>query len=376
MTPVSGTCSPGFEPVRDAFVANFDERGEVGAAVHLIVDGETVVDLIGGWRDEARTRPWTPDTLVNVYSVGKAILATLVLELVDDGTIGLDTPIVDMWPEFGVGGKESATVRHALCHQAAVPAIREPLTDDDIWDWDTMAAAVAGTDAWWTPGDEHAYHTNTYGHLLGEIVRRVTGDLPHERLRRITDTIDADVWFGLPDTEHHRCADVTMSGIDALPASAPDTASDVERMVLLSMRNPPGYSSIGIVNTPQWRRAQVPSTNGHGTAAAVAGFYRALLDGEILSPELLADAARPHSVGPCPVLGEVATFGLGFTPTTPRRPFGPNPGSFGHFGTGGSFGFADPDAGVACGYVMNFVKPGWQSARNRALIDAVYAGLS
>jgi CubicO group peptidase (beta-lactamase class C family) len=147
-------------------------------------------------------------------------------------------------------------------------------------------------------------------------------------------------------------------------------------MSALAHFNPPGYSSIGVVNSARWRSAQVPSTNGHGSARGLARFYAALLEpGRILSPDLLALATRPHSVGPCPILGEEVAFGLGFTPTSRRRPLGPNPRSFGHFGTGGALGFADPDAGVAFGYVMNHVVPRWQSSRNRALVDALYDSL-
>ncbi len=147
-------------------------------------------------------------------------------------------------------------------------------------------------------------------------------------------------------------------------------------MIALGYFNPPGYSSAGVVNSPEWRGAQVPSTNGHGSATGVARLYGALLEpGRLLSSDLLAEATRAQSQGYCPVLGEETSFGLGFKPTVPRRPFGPNPRSFGHFGTGGAVGFADPDADVAFGYVMNHVIPRWQSSRNRALIDAVYGSL-
>ena len=147
-------------------------------------------------------------------------------------------------------------------------------------------------------------------------------------------------------------------------------------MIALGYFNPPGYSSTGVVNTAAWRGAQVPSTNGHGSAAGVARMYDDVLAGRLLSAELLTEATRAQSVGYCPVLGEDVTFGLGFKPTTARRPFGTNPRSFGHFGTGGALGFADPDAGVAFGYVMNHVIPRWQSTRNRTLIDALYASLA
>jgi CubicO group peptidase (beta-lactamase class C family) len=371
--PVSGLCDEQFAPVREEFVRNFAERGEVGAAVCVLVDGEPVLDLVGGWADADRTRPWRADTLVDVYSVGKAMVALLALQLVDAGVIGLDDPVASVWPEFAAAGKGAATVRHALCHRAGVPAIRRRLVDADLSDWDTMTAALASTEPWWEPGTRHVYHTNTYGHLIGGIVHRATGELPGPRLRSLAEPIGADIWCGLPDDEQARCADVLW----ALPGAAPtvdlDALSGDELMIALSYFNPPGYSSIGVVNTPLWRAAQVPSTNCHATAAGVARVYRALLEpGRLLSPGLLAEATSAQSVGFCPVLGEEVTFGLGFKPTTSRRPFGPNPSSFGHFGTGGAVGFGDPDASVAFGYAMNHVIPRWQSSRNRALIDAVY----
>ena len=181
------------------------------------------------------------------------------------------------------------------------------------------------------------------------------------------------MWCGLPDDEHARCAEVLWALDGPPPTVDTDALSGDELMVLLGYFNPPGYSSMGVVNTPSWRSAQVPSTNTHATAAGVARIYRGLLEpGRLLSPGLLAEATSAQSTGWCPVLGEEVTFGLGFKPTSPRRPFGPNPSAFGHFGTGGAVGFADPDAGVAFGYVMNHVIPRWQSSRNRSLVDALY----
>jgi CubicO group peptidase (beta-lactamase class C family) len=377
--PISGTCDNTFDAVRQEFARNFAERGEVGAAVCVLIDNRVVIDLVGGWADGAGRRPWQPDTLVNFYSVGKPIVALLALQLVDAGVIGLDDPLVAVWPEFGTGGKEAATLRHALCHRAGVPAIREPMTNTDLWDWDRMAGAVATTEAWWEPGSRHAYHTNTYGHLIGEVVRRVSATTCSARLRAVTASLGADLWFGVPATEQARCADVTFvtSGAAGQGALADLTGLTGDAlMTTLSYFNPPGYSSMGVVNTPEWRGAEVPSTNGHGTAAGIARLYAALLEpGRLLSDDLLAEATSAQSTGYCPVLGEEVTFGLGFKPTVPRRPFGPNPRSFGHFGTGGAVGFADPDAGVAFGYAMNHVIPRWQSSRNRALIDAVYRSL-
>lgn len=373
---VEGTCDPRFSKVRDEFVANFADRGEVGAAVCVLVDGTVVVNLVGGWADEARTRPWSHDTIVDFYSVGKAFVALLALRLVDSGLLGLDDPIASVWPEFGAAGKTGVTLRQALCHRAGVPAIRAPLTNADLWSWETMAAALAATEPWFEPGSRHVYHTNTYGHLVGEVVRRLGGHTCGEQLRTLVTPLAADVWFGVPAAQQSRCAEVVWAGGASSGAVDLATLSGDALLAMTSYFNPPGYSSIGVVNTPAWRAAEVPSTNGHGSASGVARIYAALLEpGRLLSPALLAEATSPQSQGYCPVLEDDVTFGLGFKPTVPRRPFGPNPRSFGHFGTGGAVGFADPDAGVAFGYVMNQVTPRWQSSRNRALIDAVYAVL-
>ena len=373
--PVSGHCDPAFEAVRSAFAGNFAERGEVGAAVCVIVDGRVVVDLVGGWSDAAQTRLWRPDTLVNFYSVGKALVGLLALQLVDSGQISLDDPVASVWPEFGSGGKSAATLRHALSHRAGVPAIRERLTDEALWNWHRMASALAATEAWFEPGTRHTYHTNTFGHLNGEIIRRVSGSMPGERLRAVAEPLDADIWFGVPHSVQDRCADVIWAPPSTLDFDL-DTLSGESLMNALAHVNPPGYSSIGVVNTAAWRSTQVPSTNGHGTATGLARLYAALLrPGLLLSTDLLSEATRVQSQGWCPILQDDVVFGLGFAPTSARRPFGPNPRSFGHFGTGGALGFADPDAGVAFGYVMNHVIPRWRSSRNMALMDAVYACL-
>ena len=374
--PLSGRCDPRFGEVRDEFIANFGERGEVGAGVCVVVDGVTVVDLAGGWANQEMRTAWHTDTLVNFYSVGKAFIALLVLRLVDAGRLALDDPIVAVWPEFGAGGKEGTTIRHALCHRAGVPAIRRRLTNEDLWHWDTMAEALAATEPWWEPGTRHAYHTNTYGHLVGELVRRVGADTCRTQLDALVGPLDADVHIGVPLSERHRCANVIF---EAPPWTDPidfGAFTGDHLMEMMSYLNPPGYSSMGVVNTAEWREAEVPSTNGHGTATGIARLYAALLEPDrLLSPSLLSEATSPQSEGYCPILHEDVTFGLGFRPTTTRRPFGPSPRSFGHFGTGGAVGFADPDARVAFGYAMNHVIPREKSTRNRALVDAVYRSL-
>jgi len=224
-------------------------------------------------------------------------------------------------------------------------------------------------------GTRHTYHTNTYGFLVGELARRVTGLTPGEWLRRL----GADLMWGVPPEDLARCAEVQWDSPWPLPLDWATLAElpEEQRMIALGYMNPPGFSSLGVVNTVEWRRAQVPSTNLHATARGIAGLYAELAGGggALLDRAVLAEATTPQSEGWCPVLERDVTFCLGFQLTRPDRPFGPNPGSFGHFGTGGALGFADPDAGVGFGYVMNAVRPRWQNERNRALVAAVYASL-
>lgn len=383
VAPIQGWCDPAFLGVRSEFAANFSERGELGAACAVTVDGRTVVDIWGGWADATRSRPWSRDTIVNAYSVGKPIVALSLLQLVAGNRVALDAAASRWWPELAAG-QAGATVRHLLCHRAGVPAIREPLMNDSLWDWARMCWALAATEPWWEPGARHAYHSNTYGHLVGEMTRRIDGRLPGAWLRdEIAGPLDADLAWGLDREHQSRCADVVWEidvdrGIDWFTSTA---VNDEQRMVALGYANPPGYSGIGVVNTTHWRTAQVPSTNLHATALGVARLYTALAAGgtvdgvTVLDSDVLTEATTTQSEGWCPVLERDASFGLGFQPSRPDRPFGPNDGSFGHFGTGGAVGFADPAARVAFGYVMNSVRPRWQSPRNQALIDALYACL-
>ena len=262
-----------------------------------------------------------------MYSVGKAFLALLVLQLVDDGSLALDQPIADVWPEFGAGGKATATVGHLLTHRAGVPAIRERLTDDDLFDWERMTGAIAATEAWWVPGERFAYHVNTYGHLAGEVIRRATGQMPGARLRAVAGPLDADVWIGVPAAEQHRCADVVWAPVRPIaPVESFDGLDGDLLMNALAHVNPPGYSSIGVVNTPPWRSAQIGSTSGHMSASGVARTYAALLEpGRLLSPDLLREATRPQVVAHCPILDDEVTWGLGFQPTTPAAAARPQP---------------------------------------------------
>jgi CubicO group peptidase (beta-lactamase class C family) len=366
---IHGHCDSRFEPVGQVLARNLDSHGEIGAAVAVRLSGEPVVDLWGGWMDRARTQPWGEDTLVDVFSVGKPMAVVCLLMLVERGLVDLEAPVADYWPEFASSGKEGVTVRMLLGHQAGLPALRAELPELAMYDWELMTSALAAEEPWWEPGTAHGYHTNTYGFLVGELVRRVGGEPVGQFFgRAVAEPVGVDFWFGLPASQEHRVAEFVFP--DRLPpfAAAP-------LMVQRAYLNPPGVSGLGTVNTRAWRAAVMPSTNGHATARGVAGIYAALLDG-LLAPDTLAQATSEVSCGPDQVLHRPSRFGLGFQLTQPERPLGPGQSGFGHFGAGGSLGFADPQAGLAFAYTPNQGEgPRWQNPRNRGLIRAVYESL-
>lgn len=381
-TPIAGTCDPAFTAVRDAFADNFALRGEVGAAACVVVHGRTVVDLVGGWADHDRRRLWTVSTPVNVFSVGKPLAALVAFRLVAEGRLDLDAPIAGWWPEFAAAGKGSVTLRQVLSHRAGLPAVRRRLPPGAMFEWGLMCAALAAQEPWWPPGSAHGYHVNTYGFLVGEVIRRVTGRSVGALVADwIAGPIGADVSIGISADRDGEVAEFLWPDTFVPSEEEPPLASDDALMVHNTYFNPSGLSGAGVVNTARWRRAELPSTNAHGTARGVARLYEALAGGgavdgvRVVEEELLAMATTEASVGDDRVLARPSRFGLGFQLTQPERPLGPNPGAFGHFGAGGSLGFSDPEAGVAFGYAMNNLGPRWQNPLNAALIDAVYESL-
>jgi CubicO group peptidase (beta-lactamase class C family) len=382
-----GRCDPSLDSVRDAFDSNFRDQDEIGAAVCVRIGGRTAVDLWGGFKDAARTVPWDEDTLVNLYSVGKGVLAMLTLMLIERGTLDLDKPVSDIWPEFAAGGKGGITLRTLLAHRGGLPAVRKRLPELAMLDWDLMCTELAEQRPFWEPDSAHGYHCNTFGFLVGEVIRRATGRDVGAALREwVTGPLDADFYWGLPLAEHSRVAEVVAPNpVLTEPkqwalAFPPTGDEEHDLMVWHTYFNPSGLSGQGSVNTEGWRLAQIPSTNGHGTAKAVSAIYDALLHGgpgdeRWIGKGLLTEATRIHSDGDDIVLGRSTRFGLGFQLVQPTRPFGPNPESFGHWGYGGSLGFADPVADVAFSYLTNRPGERWQTERAQRLIDALYAGL-
>ncbi len=375
--PVAGTCDPGWSVVGEAFAANFgavdDDPGDLGAALCVIVDGRIVVDLWGGWTDRTRTNLWAPDTLVNTYSVGKGVSAAVALVAVSRGLIDLDEPLQRWWPELGA----STTFRQVLSHRAGLPALREDAAEHLPLVWHEMCNALAATEPWWEPGSAHGYHTNTFGYLVGEPVRRAVG------AQRFGDVLStwfaephgADFFFGVPRGDMARCAVIDMGqsgGAQAPDLSTAVFASETEEMIHRSYYNPPALSGLGITHTDEWRRAEVPSTNGHASARGVARIFAAVLDPSgPVDPAVLAEATRTQSEGVDLVLGKRSRFGLGFQLHEDHRPVGVTDRSFGHFGFGGSLGFADPTAGLAVGYVINRPGDRWQIPRTKRLVGAL-----
>lgn len=377
-TPIFGTCDDNFVAVREAFIKNFVLHNEIGASVCVTVNGRNVVDLWGGYSDTAKQRPWQPDQLVNVFSVGKGITALLAAQCVDRGELRYDQLMTEIWPEFGCHGKEKLRVRDVLGHKAGLPAIRHTLSPTSKYDWQLMTTALAAEEPWWELDDRHGYHVNTFGFLVGELLRRVTGKTVGQLLReRVSQPLEADVYLNVPPTNHHRIAEFDWPYPPAEPA---DTSAFTHDQLLQynTYYNPPGMSGSGTVNTSEWRQAEIPSTNMHASGRGVCAVYTDLAatfshrNNVLISSNTLSEAVSEVSLGQDLVLQRESRFAHGFQIPIPERGFGPNEQAFGHYGAGGSVGFADPTAGVGFGYVMNQMGPRWQNPRNRALIEALY----
>jgi CubicO group peptidase (beta-lactamase class C family) len=373
---INGHCDPRFAAVREAFAANFADHEEIGASVALSVGGRLVVDLWGGRADLAG-RLWRADTLVDVFSVGKAMVALSLLVLVERGVVGFDDPVARHWPAFAAQDKGAVTVAQLLSHQAGLPGLREVLEPDTLYDWDAMTAALAAEAPWWSPGTEVGYHVNTLGFLGGELVRRLGGAGFGEFFaREVAGPLGADFSFGLAAADQRRVADFYFSTSPSAPRVAPEDPAWAS-----VYDNPRGASGMGTVNTARWRSAVHPSTNGHANARAIARIYSLLAAGGAIDGVRLAGAetlarattelARGHDV----ILDRPSRFGFGFQLSFPERPLGPGARSFGHYGAGGSLGMADPDAELAFGYCMNRFGLRWQDPRNKALLSAAYGAL-
>jgi CubicO group peptidase (beta-lactamase class C family) len=375
---IEGECDPAFEQVREAFAGNFGDGGELGAALCVIVKGRRVVHLWGGHADVARARPWRSDTVVNVFSAVKSVTAVCAHRLIDEGRLDLDWPVQRVWPEFC---DPTIAIHELLSHRSGLAAFHQDPPPGAALSWDAMTRALADETPWWEPGAAHGYHALTFGWLVGEVVGRAAGRPLRSVAREVLGEIANDVdigWHGDPE----RVAEVAPSR-PRIDSADPFIAALRDRTALSfhALLLPSELSTPGLVNSDAWRRAKLPAANGHASAVGLARFYAALLGcGELgnhrpLSPEALARATTPQSDGPDRVLIHPTRFALGFMLPCALRPLSPNPRAFGHSGAGGSLGFADPDAEMSVGYVVNqpLTTTLGGDPRWRPILDALYA---
>jgi CubicO group peptidase (beta-lactamase class C family) len=391
---IQGVCDSRFGELASEFERNFSERGELGASVALTVGGEAVVDLWGGWCDADRRRPWTRDTVTIVMSCTKGATALCAHMLAVEGELDFDAPVTRYWPEFGAAGKESVLVRHLLTHQAGVPCLRDPLPAGAMLDWDEMVRRIAAEPPFWEPGTAYGYHGITLGWLVGEVVRRVTGQRLGDFFRaEVAEPLGLDFSIGTPSSELGRYA-------PALAAPPPDPGEPVSRYMMVAMSEPDSIQALMLINsggylTPEgWNStealaAQLPAINGVGNARSLASMYRAIghdrrVGRVAFEPEDLVRMSSVQSaLGEDRMLFTPGRWTLGFNKST-ATPDGVEPparmvlsdDAFGHPGMGGSIGFTDPVADISFAYVMNQHGPDLGlGERGQSLVDAVYRAL-
>jgi CubicO group peptidase (beta-lactamase class C family) len=395
---VDGTCDPRFAQVREEFERNLAERGEVGASVCVTVDGATVVDLWGGVAEPASGRPWTSDTIGHVWSATKGATALCAHMLASRGELDIDEPVARYWPEFAKSGKDAVLVRHLLNHQAGLPAVRDPLPAGAFYDWDLMVDALAREEPFWKPGTRNGYHALTFGFLVGEVVRRVTGRTLGTFFRdEIAAPLGLEFWLGLPEEHESRVAPTIPADPpgpgDPVPSFYVAALTDPTSVQALLLGNSGGYMMVpGESDTRAAHAAEMGAVGGITNARGLAGMYRPLALGgsaagvSLLTPEQIAILGPVSSATSVDAVMMVPTrWSLGFTKTMDNRHLPPadreglllTEEAFGHVGMGGSVGFADPRARMSFGYTMNRQGSGLGvNPRGQSLIDAVYRALN
>jgi CubicO group peptidase (beta-lactamase class C family) len=355
-TPLSGACSARFEPLRELFAAKLESGEDLGASLALNIDGEMVVDLWGGWADEARTVPWTEHTITNIFSTTKSMTSLAALVLVDRGELDLDATVARYWPEFAANGKAGVKVRHLLSHMSGVSGWEQPITLEDVYDWDKSTALLAAQAPWWEPGTASGYHMLNYGHLIGEVIRRITGQRLGEFFAaQLAGPLGADFHIGLPLSEFHRVAKVVPPPLPVGPTPFDPTQLDPNSVAFKTWTNPstPLESSW----TEGWRRADIGAANGHGNARSAARLQSAVacggeVDGvRLLSPQTIERIFEVQSNGIDLVIGIPSKWGVGYGLAPEGRVC-----AFG--GTGGSLVVIDVDRRMTFAYVMNKMASG------------------
>lgn len=374
MTPLRGHHSPEFAPLAKAF-ADMVARGEERGAIAVVRNGEVLVDLCGGLADPRSGRPWLPDTRACCFSLSKAVLSVLALRLIGQGVLHPDDPVARHWPEFAAAGKETITLADVMTHRAGLPAVSGDVRPGDLYDWDRMVGLLAASHPVVPPKSAPAYHNMTYGHLLGETLRRAAGAASLSDLLQdaLCTHLNADVRLGLSPEEAAEAAHLTQEGnID--PMAVLDGPDDT--IFARSMRF---FARDEDFNTLRWRKAVIGSGSGHATALGLARIIGETVrhEGGLLDhpTRQLAAIERVRSDGPDPVLGIPMRFSLGLELSTPPAlDFGPRPDIIGHWGAGGATALADPQSGLSFAYVTGHMAPGLRSSdRARRLIHTIFA---
>jgi CubicO group peptidase (beta-lactamase class C family) len=353
---VQGRVAPGFEAVREAFAANLAGGEDVGASFCATRNGEVVVDLWGGHADEARTRPWTRDTIVNVYSTTKTMTALTALLLADRGVLDFDAPVARYWPEFAANGKAEVKVRQLMSHSSGLSGWKEKISKHDLYDWEKVTSLLAAQAPFWEPGTAPGYHAITQGYLVGEVVRRVAGKSLGTVFREeIAAPLDADFHIGLPASADDRVADL----IPPPPGTAVSDGEQTELQANMSLN--PGVD-VGETRTRAWRGAEIPAAGGTGNARSIAQIHAILANGGVaggrrfMSEAGCRKALELQIEGDDLILGMPARYGMGFGLAGGVLPL-PNRNSLYWGGYGGSLAIIDMDARTSFGYAMNRMAP-------------------
>lgn len=351
---LGGTCNARFDPLRELFAAKLESGEDLGASLALNLDGEMVVDLWGGWADEARTVPWTDSTITNVFSTTKTMTALAAMVLVDRGELDLDANVAAYWPEFAYNGKAGVKIRQLLSHTSGVSGWEQPITLEDVYDWDKSTALLSAQAPWWEPGTASGYHMLNYGHLIGEVIRRITGQrLGQFFAAHVAGPLGADFHIGLPSSEFHRVANVVPlpdSGSTGMPQLDPDSVA------FKTWTNPPDVPADRSW-TEGWRSADIGAGNGHGNARSIAHLQSAVACGgevnglRLLSAQTIDRILEVQSDGIDLVIGIPFRFGLGYSLLPEGRVC-----AWG--GAGGSAVIIDVDRRITFAYAMNKMAAG------------------
>jgi CubicO group peptidase (beta-lactamase class C family) len=377
MAEIHGTCDDNFESVRGALEHNIDSGEELGASIVIDLDGQIAADMWGGFRDVARTEPWDRDTITNVWSTTKTVTSLAALMLADRGELDVDAPVARYWPEFAANGKQDVLVRHIMSHTSGVSGLDQPAAVEDMYDWGKATSRFAAQAPWWEPGTASGYHALNFGHLIGEVVRRISGSgLKQFVASEIAGPLGADFQIGAAEPDWNRIANV-------IPPPALDFGElDPNSLVIRTFTGP--FVMAEFANTPGWRNADIGAANGHGNARSVARIMSAVsrggeVDGvRLLRPETIDLIFREQASGPDLVLGVPLRFGIGYgLPQPDTIPYIPAGRVCFWGGWGGSIIIMDLDRKMTIAYMMNKMGPGIiGSDRAEQYVRAVYAAVA